>query len=1064
MAAPTNPVARPPLESSIPLATLRDGSTNSAASIVDSVEDPATPGPFRPQHIADVLWRHLKVRSMGTYNDRPVKENIPASATSAVVSDALVDGCGGSLFYEAPYLPDTRPTGVQNDIRMSFAELNLGLPMIPENSATCSFPPPSALPRRRPLHQKHTATTPGEGAVTNLATEMSSSDISDDTDAKAQAAAEERKARRLVWARQNNELFLCKYLPIVQKLPVLIPPHAGPVGLSPSIIAAMHRAFQWVQPPVVPSKILFRGTHNCAEQNFALLRRANMDFPRFLREFGGTTCAIGSEFKPVAILEQVFGRHPLWFRARVTLVEGVDPDCDSLTEEERLSDLEEALSRGNHKSASSRPTVLEKLMSNDITYGYGVPFPRARALDIPGLVLLPAGIALQNTISEQGEIIPKERLTHDQSFCYGSKKSWNSRVHRDTLTHLRYGKALSRLIHYIVDFRHSHPTTPLFLSKSDYKAAYRRLHQAHRHALQCGLIFDEDIIIVLLRMSFGGAPNPNYWSDISEMACDLVNELLCSRDWCPEEFQHVLPFAMPEPDSPNLGVPLAAAVRPSVRIEINEFGICEVFLDDMILVVPDLFDNLHRARSVLALVITLLERPVSLDEWIKRDPLLSFQKFRAEGKLTERQTILGWVLDTRSLVICLPQDKAVAWSNSIHAMIETGKASLAELETLDGRLTHLGMINQGIRHFNGDVRHAVRTASRRRCGKNTKLDLSARLLQGSLPLWLRIIERARTGFDMNNLVFRDPTRIHSADASTFGIGVVNFSTGEAYRWELPEHLRFSVHINLLEFAASILGLLLDETISSADCVLSKTDNTSAEGWLGKTNFAHDEYPVHASLAELLGQDLMSRNYCLYSQHWPGVCNTVCDSLSRDFHLSDDALTSFLHFACPEKLPPRFRICALPNATVSRICSLLRTSTAMTPSPKAPTRSEIWLGKGGAFSALPLTSITTSSSMGSAPPSESFSLGLSPNASAKAPTPQISNPMPHHSWPTPSRALSSNWQRPSRMLSGPIRDTIPTVESVPFYCDNGAATEIKTALRLLRKPSHAACSEKCGNVP
>ena len=157
--------------------------------------------------------------------------------------------------------------------------------------------------------------------------------------------------------------------------------------------------------------------------------------------------------------------------------------------------------------AETRENALAKLTANDVKYGYGVPMPLRKALEIPGLVLLPVGVAVQNTITEFGEVVPKDRLTHDQSFPYGSNKSWNSRVARDSLTHLRYGHALSRLMHYIVDFRHKHPTTAIYLSKSDYKAAYRRLHQARHHALQCGVMLNKDVILILLRMSFGGVRN-----------------------------------------------------------------------------------------------------------------------------------------------------------------------------------------------------------------------------------------------------------------------------------------------------------------------------------------------------------------------------------------------------------------------------------------------------------------------------------------------------------------------------------------------------------------------------
>jgi hypothetical protein len=33
-------------------------------------------------------------------------------------------------------------------------------------------------------------------------------------------------------------------------------------------------------------------------------------------------------------------------------------------------------------------------------------------------------------------------------------------------------------------------------------------------------------VLIALRLTFGGAPNPSQWSDISEMATDLANDIV----------------------------------------------------------------------------------------------------------------------------------------------------------------------------------------------------------------------------------------------------------------------------------------------------------------------------------------------------------------------------------------------------------------------------------------------------------------------------------------------------------------------------------------------------------
>jgi hypothetical protein len=40
-----------------------------------------------------------------------------------------------------------------------------------------------------------------------------------------------------------------------------------------------------------------------------------------------------------------------------------------------------------------------------------------------------------------------------------------------------------------------------------------------------------------LRMTFGGAPNPAQWSDVSEVVTDLANDLVRRNNWDPQQFK-----------------------------------------------------------------------------------------------------------------------------------------------------------------------------------------------------------------------------------------------------------------------------------------------------------------------------------------------------------------------------------------------------------------------------------------------------------------------------------------------------------------------------------------------
>jgi hypothetical protein len=74
------------------------------------------------------------------------------------------------------------------------------------------------------------------------------------------------------------------------------------------------------------------------------------------------------------------------------------------------------LVRGNHQSAKAQSNRILKMMTSEVENGWQLILPRVAIFLLPSAILGPLGIVTQDTISEQGEIVPKWRLTHDQSF------------------------------------------------------------------------------------------------------------------------------------------------------------------------------------------------------------------------------------------------------------------------------------------------------------------------------------------------------------------------------------------------------------------------------------------------------------------------------------------------------------------------------------------------------------------------------------------------------------------------------------------------------------------------
>ena len=126
---------------------------------------------------------------------------------------------------------------------------------------------------------------------------------------------------------------------------------------------------------------------------------------------------------------------------------------DDLPLPSRKKDLEEAMAFGNHKGAESNPGILRELVKKGVIHGYGLVLPMDKLERIPGALLAPMNIMKQNSIDEYGRIVEKDRLTHDQSYEWGSGSSVNSRINKDLLLPYKFGACLKRLMNWAVAAR-----------------------------------------------------------------------------------------------------------------------------------------------------------------------------------------------------------------------------------------------------------------------------------------------------------------------------------------------------------------------------------------------------------------------------------------------------------------------------------------------------------------------------------------------------------------------------------------------------------------------------------
>ncbi|KAI2499964.1 hypothetical protein MHU86_14538 [Fragilaria crotonensis] len=658
--------------------------------------------------------------------------------------------------------------------------------------------------------------------------------------------------------------------------------------------------------------------------SFSLRHRPGASRPIILHPHPGFRVPLPSPTGPVAFASSLWPR----FLERITL--GAQYPLAPIPDADRFLDVTATLARGNHKSARGHEPRLIEMLKDEVKRGWQLPLPIDVAMEIPHCELAPLGMVVQSTIGEDGSREIKHRLTHDQSFnsTKGARRSVNDRVDTQQLTPARFGRALLRFLHFVCYLRRRFPDERLLLTKVDCKSAYRRIHlQPLTAAKSCTAI--AGMMLMALCMTFGGAPNPSQWSDVLEVIADLANDLVRRMDWDPVGVCAPQQFLLESPSAVdnNKGFVVGSeAFAPAF-----EMSVCyptddclprfECYLDNLFGVCREV--DSARASAAVPLALHLVGRPVleGVEESFPRDDLLAVSKFLAEARPSERKVILGWVINTRSLVISLPADKHRAWVDDLRKMRRSPgcRASSKMLESTVGRLNHAAYVIPNARHFLGRL---YRASERAKAVGSVKLS-DAQV--DDIILWEKFLNDAVTGISLNRVVCRWPTRVVRVDACPQGMGGYCMQSGFAWRLKLEPDLIGRGSLNSLEFLAALVGVMVEHQFGDPwradDVLLCQGDSSSATGWIAHSSFG-DECPLHLVIARMLASYLMEHEMPHYAQWFPGKENSIADVLSRDFHLTDSALTSKLFELFSPQLTSSFQIITLPEAITTCVGNLL----------------------------------------------------------------------------------------------------------------------------------------------
>jgi len=333
--------------------------------------------------------------------------------------------------------------------------------------------------------------------------------------------------------------------------------------------------------------------------------------------------------------------------------------------------------------------------------------------------------------------------------------------------------------------------------------------------------------------------------------------------------------------------------------------------------------------------------------------------------------VLGWNINTRLLILCLPIDKYKTWLTDIQNLIDdiNHRISEQDLDSLIGRLNHAAYVIPLARHFLDRLRHQLQDFQEHHKNIRSRrfyLYLTSEAI-GDLKLWLVFLKRARNGLSLNGLVIRNPTRITISDSCPFGLGGVTLS-GRAWRLKVISAAPFcgdSTANNVLEFIALAITLKLEideccEQGLTEEVILALADNTSAIGWIFKTSRIRKNskyFKATNFIARSIAKWFMESENFICAEHIKGEYNFIPDVLSfegsvrvrekegfsdKRNHLTIDkppnnVLTDRILTQYPQTAPPHFRISQLDKETFSwALQTVERLGSCWTQGQKPPT--------------------------------------------------------------------------------------------------------------------------------
>ena len=634
--------------------------------------------------------------------------------------------------------------------------------------------------------------------------------------------------------------------------------------------------------------------------------------------------------------------------------------------------LKTAIERGPHQSCHEYIDFLEEEFIDMINKQQWVVLPYSIAKQLKDLRLSPPGV-----VPQRGR---RPRWIVDYTW-------WN--VNDETLPlapseAMQFGHALDRILREIL--LADPKLGPVYMLKLDISDGFYRINVAIEDIPRLGVVFPvkqgaEPLVAFPLVLPMGWKNSPPIFSAATETAADIANRDIQSDAPVPTHplgtlaatmDDPILPLPRPCPTSVPSPAPSSTAptsshlpaptLRDSSLPSTNKLAAyIDVFVDDFIGLSQGLY-NRERVRNILLRAVDQIFRPNDFyDDAFRREPVSLKKLKQGDVSWCTIKTVLGWVINTTTMTIHLPDHRVERLAEILASIPETQKRlSLKKWHKILGELRSMSLALPGARNMFSLMQHALSKS------KKTRVALTKGVHQALKDFsWMYkdIVSRPTRIAELVPLL---ASALGYHDASGEGAGGVWFpheslsprgATTDVlphqpivwrYRW--PQDIIDSLVTESnptgtitnsdLELAGGLLHL--DAIAQYYDIrertILSKTDNLATLYWQRKGSATTIKPPAY--LLRLFGIHQRFHRYVPRHDYISGVSNPMADDASRLFHLTD---SQFLHYFIT-KFPQHtsFRLVQIPSAILSCVTSALRKkmcpleSLLVEPAAPAPT--------------------------------------------------------------------------------------------------------------------------------